>query len=168
MRHPPAITLADLSNNNTHLATMLTATQSLAAAHTPSHGTCSLTSTVSSGRWVSPVTRRRQSSSTRRTTSKISCQSISRLGQSNGKASVLTIDPPELASRRKQKETTVKMKAVVTVHLKGQRGRGASSWFSRNLDKFFSRNWLSVELVSSEMDPGEKLHLTAALLWPRK
>ncbi|TVU08176.1 hypothetical protein EJB05_41567, partial [Eragrostis curvula] len=126
--------------------------QSLAAAHTPSHGPSYLTSRVSSGRWVSPVPGRRQSSSTRRTTSKISCQSIS-LAESNGKADVLTIDRPELASRPKQKETTVKMKAIVTVHLKREPGLDTLSWFSSSLGKFLTRKWLSVELVSSELDP---------------
>ncbi|TVU08175.1 hypothetical protein EJB05_41566 [Eragrostis curvula] len=121
---------------------MLTATQPLAAAHTQSHGPSSLTSTVPSGRWVSPVPRRRQ---TRRTASKISCRSSS-AAEGNGEAGVVTIGRPEPA-RVKEQETTVALKALVTVHMKSE-----PDLISKMIE-LATKNWLSIELVSTELNP---------------
>lgn len=134
---------------------MLAATKPLAAAHTPSHGSSSLTSTVSSGRWVSRVPRRGQSSSTRRTVSKISCKRVSLADAGNGEAGVLMIDPPKLT------KTTVELKAIVTVHLKDKSKFENVSLLSGLLGKLMYKKWLFIELVSSELDPGEKLHFTS-------
>ncbi|TVU08186.1 hypothetical protein EJB05_41577, partial [Eragrostis curvula] len=128
---------------------MLTTTQALAAAHTQSHGPSSLTSTVPSGRWVLPVLRRRQS---RRTASKISCRGSS-YAEGNGEVGVFTIDRPEPA-RVKQQETTVKMKAIVTVHLKSESKLDkASRRKDPNWGKLLTTDWLSIQLVSSELNP---------------
>lgn len=118
---------------------MLTATQALAAAHTQSHGPFSLTSRV-----VSPVPRRRQA---RRNASKISCRSSS-YGVGNGEAGVVLVDRPEPA-HVKQQEATVSMKARVTVHMKSEPG------FFSKLAEFLTKSWLSIELFSNEVDPGE-------------
>ncbi|GJM97973.1 hypothetical protein PR202_ga14943 [Eleusine coracana subsp. coracana] len=87
---------------------MLVTTQPIAASHTPSHASSSLTSAVSSGRWTAAVPRRRQHSNTRRTVSKISCKRVSLVDAGTGEARVLTIEPPE------KLKTTVVLKARVT------------------------------------------------------
>ncbi|TVU08183.1 hypothetical protein EJB05_41574, partial [Eragrostis curvula] len=112
----------------------------------PSHGP-SFSTTLSSGRLVSPAPRRRRSS-TRRTVSKVSCRRTS-LAESNGQAAVVTIEPPEPISRRALHETKVKMKAKVAVHLKDKN-------ILQNLPvlgSLFHTEWLRLELISAELDP---------------
>jgi hypothetical protein len=129
---------------------MLSATQALAAAavHTSIHGPSSLTSTLPSARLlVAAVPLRRQSRNTRRIISKISSKGS--FG-SNGEAGVVTIEaPPRLSP-----ETTVKTKAVVTVHLKDKNALRNVSNLSHLLGKLMHRKWLFIELVSAELNPG--------------
>jgi hypothetical protein len=92
---------------------------------------------------VAAVPRRRH----RRIISKISSKAS--FG-SNGEAGVVTIEaPPRLSP-----ETTVRTKAVVTVHLKDKNALRNISNLSRLLGKLMHRQWLFIELVSAELNPG--------------
>ncbi|KAL6602995.1 hypothetical protein ACP70R_043356 [Stipagrostis hirtigluma subsp. patula] len=126
---------------------MLRATQPLGAILTPSHGSSSFTSsTASSGRMAAPVPRRRRRS-IHRTASKVRCSISSPPTETNGEA-VGTVTFHGLTTRHAVEEKPITMKATVTVHL----GNIFSHPIYAVVD-FFRRDWLSLELVSSELDP---------------
>jgi len=89
-------------------------------------------------------------SSTRRTVSKVSC----RVSPGDGNGGVLTIDAPRRELR--ERETEVEMKAVVKVHLKDKTVFESPFLFSRFLGKLVHRQWLFIEFVSTEVDPGKE------------
>ncbi|KAL6874154.1 hypothetical protein ACP4OV_014236 [Aristida adscensionis] len=131
---------------------LITASQPLGAVLPPSHCPSSfIWALPSAGRRASPPAPRRRRSSTRRSVSKVSC-SISSLAETNGVA-VGTVGHPHLRTPRGvDDEKQITMKARVTVHLEHMFSDCSGRYILDIVSDLF-RSWLSLELVSSELNP---------------